>query len=96
MIIVVQISSRLYYRVGPRRLMIAGLTGMTVTTALFLLVGLTTDLWWIRGIMLFRGSSFGLVLVALQTATFATISPQMMGRASAVFNGMSAQPSEPS
>ncbi len=85
-ITMVQIASRLYHRVGPRRLMMSGMFGATLTTLAFLLVGLGTDPWWIRGIMFARGLSFALVLVALQTATFATISPPEMGRASAIFN----------
>jgi hypothetical protein len=36
--------------------------------------------------MYLRGASFSLVLVSLQTATFATISPKDMGRASALYN----------
>src|SRR5262249_53887354 len=47
---------------------------------------LATEEWWIRAIMLARGWSFGLTLIALQTAAFATIRSEDMGRASAVFN----------
>ncbi len=85
-ITMVQIASRLYHRIGPRRLMMGGMFGATLTTLAFLFVGLGTDPWWIRGIMFARGLSFALVLVSLQTATFATISPPDMGRASAIFN----------
>jgi len=84
MIVVVQISSRIYHRVGPRRLMLAGVGGSTVTTALFLLVGLHTDLWWIRGIMLLRGMTMGMAMVPMQAAMFSTIKPQDTGRASAI------------
>ncbi len=82
----IQVAGRIYPRVGPRRMMMAGMGGATLTTAAFLLVGLDTDAWWIRLIMYFRGASFSLVLVSLQTATFATISPRDMGRASALYN----------
>ena len=47
-------------------------------------IPLHVDLWWIRGIMFIRGCFFSFMLVSLQTATFATISPQLMGRASAI------------
>jgi predicted MFS family arabinose efflux permease len=47
---------------------------------------LETSQWWIRLIMLFRGMSFALMLVSLQTATYATIRPQDTGRASAIYN----------
>jgi len=82
----IQFAGRVYPRVGPRRLMMAGMGGATLTTLAMLLVDLGTSEWWIRLIMLCRGWSFALVLVSLQTATFATISPRDMGRASAIFN----------
>jgi MFS family permease len=81
-----QPAGRIYRRVGPRRMMIAGLTGVMFTTLAFLWVDLETSQWWIRGIMLARGWSFALTLIPIQTATFATIAPEDTGRASAVFN----------
>ena len=80
----VQVSSRLYPRVGPRRLLIVGLLGSTLTTLAFLLVDAGTSLWWIRGVMFARGCFFSFILICLQTATFATIAAPMMGRASAI------------
>jgi EmrB/QacA subfamily drug resistance transporter len=82
----VQVSSRLYPGIGPRRLLVFGLLGVTATTLAFVAVDVGTDLWWIRGIMFARGCFFSFILICLQTATFATIAPQMMGRASAVSN----------
>jgi EmrB/QacA subfamily drug resistance transporter len=80
----VQVSSRLYPKVGPRRLLVLGLLGVTATTLAFVLVDVGTNLWWIRGIMFARGCFFSFILICLQTATFATIMPEMMGRASAI------------
>lgn len=82
----VQPAQRIYRRYGPRRMLMAGMAGISVTTLLFLIVDLETDLWWIRLIMLARGWSFALALIPLQTATFATIAVQDTGRASAIFN----------
>jgi EmrB/QacA subfamily drug resistance transporter len=82
----VQVSSRLYPRIGPRRLLITGLLGVTATTFAFVLVDAETSLWWIRLISYVRGAFFSFILICLQTATFATIEPQMMGRASAITN----------
>jgi EmrB/QacA subfamily drug resistance transporter len=80
----VQVSSRLYPRVGPRRLLLIGLGGVTLTTLAFLAVDVGTDLWFVRGIMFARGCFFSFILICLQTATFATIELPMMGRASAI------------
>src|SRR5207245_3467727 len=82
-VMMVQIAGRAYSRIGPRRMMITGLAGVTITTLAFAFVDVGTNLWWIRGIMFIRGCFFSFMLVSLQTATFATISPQLMGRASA-------------
>lgn len=81
-----QPAARLYKRIGPRRMMMAGIAGATLTTLAFLLVDLQTSQWWIALIMLTRGWSFGLAMIPLQTATFATISSEDTGRASAIFN----------
>jgi EmrB/QacA subfamily drug resistance transporter len=82
----VQVAGRIYNSVGPRRMMMAGMLGSAVTTLMFLFVDLETGQWWIRLIMLFRGAAFALILIPIQTATYATIRPHEMGRASAVFN----------
>ncbi|MEX0682971.1 MAG: MDR family MFS transporter [Dehalococcoidia bacterium] len=85
-VMMVQVSSRVYGRFGPRRLLMFGLTGVTLTTLAFLWVDLGTNQWWIRLIMFLRGCSFSFIILSLQTATYATIRPEMMGRASAVSN----------
>jgi EmrB/QacA subfamily drug resistance transporter len=83
-----QFAGRAYPRIGPRRLMVVGMIGTTLTTLAFLAVDLETSAWWIRLIMFLRGWGFALMLVSLQTATFATIEPKDMGRASAVHNAL--------
>jgi EmrB/QacA subfamily drug resistance transporter len=80
----VQVTGRIYPKIGPRRMLMIGLTGATITTGMFYFVDIGTSLWWVRAIMFLRGWAFAFMLVPLQTATFATISPQMMGRASAI------------
>jgi len=83
-VMMVQLSGRIYNRVGPRRMMTLGLAGVSITTLAFVFIDLGTNLWWVRGIMFARGCFFSFMLVSLQTATFATISPVLMGRASAI------------
>lgn len=81
-----QPALRLYHRFGPRRCIMAASIGVALTSVAFMQVGETTDSWWIRGIMFFRGCSMSLLFIPLQTATFATITPAMTGRASAIYN----------
>jgi EmrB/QacA subfamily drug resistance transporter len=81
-----QLAGRLYPRIGPRRMMMAGMVGVGLTSLAFLLVDLQTSQAWIQLILLARGWSFALALVPLQAATFATIRSADTGRASAVFN----------
>jgi MFS family permease len=83
---VAQVSSRIYPRVGPRRMIIASMVMITIVSSLFLLVGLHTSLWWIRGLMLLRGMAMGIGMVPMQAATYATISQADTGRASALFS----------
>lgn len=83
-VLTVQVGSRIYGRVGPRRLMMLGLGGITLTTGAFLFVDLETSQWWIRLIMFLRGCFFSFLILSLQTATYATIPLPMMGRASAI------------
>jgi predicted MFS family arabinose efflux permease len=81
-----QLVGRLYHRVGPRRLIIVGMTAMSVVTTSLVFVDLTTDLWWIRLIMLFRGICMAFSFVPLQAATYANITPEDTGRATAIFS----------
>lgn len=85
-ILVARPVSKVYRRVGPRRLLAGGLAGISLTTALFYFVDLDTSLWWIRLIMFTRGLFFACAIISLQTASFATIAPKDTGRASSLFN----------
>jgi EmrB/QacA subfamily drug resistance transporter len=87
-VILSQVASRIYPRVGPRRMLMFGSAGVGLAPALFTLVGLDTDLGWIRGIMFLQGLSMGFTFVALQAATFSSISSEAMGRASALFSSV--------
>ena len=83
---VAQVSSRMYSRIGPRRMIMASMIGVTIVSSLFLLVGLNTSQWWIRALMLLRGAAMGVGMVPMQAATYATISREDTGRASALFS----------
>ena len=82
-----QLGSRvLYRRLGPRRMIILGLTGMAGSLALMALIDSRTDLWWMRLLMAAMGLAMGQVMISTQAATFATISPADTGHASSLFS----------
>jgi len=82
------VTRRLYPVIGPRRLMFGGLVGIASATALMSLVGLHTNLWWMRVLMFALGYSMAHVLVSMQAAAFATVPPEATGRASMLFNAV--------
>jgi len=85
-LIATQIVTRIYARVGPRRLVIGGLTGVAIAMALMCLIGQNTDLWFMRALMFFTGAGMAFVFTPVQAAAFATISSAETGQASALYN----------
>jgi len=81
-----QFVGRLYPRTGPRRLIIGGMTGMLLATLVLVTIDLDTSLWTIREIMFVRGIFMAFAFVPLQAATYANVSAQDTGRASAIFS----------
>ena len=80
-----QVAGRLYPRIGPRRLMVAGMVLVAVTTAL-LAFTMTGDLWIFRALMFVIGMGWGSVVIPMNAGGFAQISPRDTGRASALYN----------
>jgi len=81
-----QLVARIYPRIGPRRLMAAGMLWVAVMMALLNFVGLGTNAWLIRLLMFLVGTGMAYVFLPNQAAGFATIAPSAMGRASTLFN----------
>jgi EmrB/QacA subfamily drug resistance transporter len=82
-----QVAARVYPRAGPRRMAVLGLAGVTVIFCLFgLTTGIATSAWLIRGLAFCSGSAIAWCVIAVQAASFSTISPADTGRASALFN----------
>ena len=82
----IQITSRLYKKVGPRRLMMAGMTGTVLAIGGMAFAGTSAVTWLIPVLMFFTGASFGFAMAPSQTASFATISNAKTGQASTVTN----------
>jgi MFS family permease len=85
MAIASQLVGRLYHSVGPRRLMITGLTTLIFVTLPFVWVGFGTSLWVIRALMFARGICMAFAFVPLQASSYANIAPEDTGRASAIY-----------
>ncbi len=82
----VQLTSRLYTRIGARRCLIIAMSGMVFVSVLFLFVDLDTSLWWIDVIMFVRGIFIAFAMVSMQTSVFAAVPRESIGRASSLWN----------
>jgi EmrB/QacA subfamily drug resistance transporter len=82
----VQVTTRLYKRVGPRRLMVAGMCGTVVTIGGMAFAGPGNAAWLIPVLMFFTGGSFGFAMAPSQAAALATVSPAETGHASTLLN----------
>jgi EmrB/QacA subfamily drug resistance transporter len=81
-----QLASRIYKRVGPRRLMIAGMSGTVVTIGAMALAGPSDADWVIPLLMFFTGLSFGFTMAPSLAANMAKISAAETGHASTLQN----------
>jgi MFS family permease len=81
-----QVVARMYPRVGPRRLITGGFVGLGTVALLFSFVGASTSLWVIRGLVFGIGVSVSYIMLPVQAAAFAQISPSETGHATAIFN----------
>ncbi|MER7015672.1 MDR family MFS transporter [Saccharopolyspora sp. NPDC000359] len=86
MLATTQVVSRVYGRIGPKRLVLAGFAVQLVICAGLQLQGLTTSLGFLVGLLAVQGVAMGLLMTPVQTATFAGISGSSMGHASSLFN----------
>jgi EmrB/QacA subfamily drug resistance transporter len=78
------VGAKLYPKLGPRRLLITGLSILALGNGVFFWIGPDTNLWLIRAVMFFRGWGMGFAFIPMQTISFATIAPQDTGRASSL------------
>jgi EmrB/QacA subfamily drug resistance transporter len=81
-----QLVSQLYPRVGPRRLTIGGLLWVALMMVLLSLMVDGSNLWWMRLLVFCIGSGMAYMFLSMQTAAFATITAEKMGRASAIYS----------
>jgi EmrB/QacA subfamily drug resistance transporter len=85
-----QIAARVYPLAGPRRMAIGGSIGVGIILGLFgFVLEADTSPWLIRGLAFLSGSAIAWCNMAVQAASFSTISSADTGRASALFNTQS-------
>jgi EmrB/QacA subfamily drug resistance transporter len=82
----IQVTTRVYRRVGPRRLMIAGMCGTVATIGGMAFAGSGDAAWLIPVLMCFTGCSFGFAMSPSQAAALATVSAAQTGQASTLLN----------
>ena len=82
----IQVTARLYKRIGPRRLMLAGNCGATVAIGSMALAGPDTAFWLIPLLMFLTGCSFGFAMAPAQVANMANVSAAATGQASTLVN----------
>jgi EmrB/QacA subfamily drug resistance transporter len=80
------VTRLLYPALGPRRVMLIGLTILTIALASLTQIGTETNLWWARIALFVAGYGMAHVFVPSQAAGFATITQEATGRASTLFN----------
>lgn len=86
MLLVTQVVSRVYGRIGPKRLIAAGFVVLAFVAAGLQLLTLTVSLWFVVAVLVVQGVAMGLLMTPLQTATFAQTSRAAMGHATSMFN----------
>ena len=82
----IQVTTRVYKQVGPRRLMIAGMAGTVCTIGGMAFAGPGSADWLIPVLMFFTGGCFGFAMGPSQTASMATVSAAQTGHASTLLN----------
>jgi predicted MFS family arabinose efflux permease len=82
----IQVTTRLYKRVGPRRLMMAGMAGTACTIGGMALAGPASAPWLIPVLMFLTGCCFGFAISPSQTANMATVSAAQTGHGSTLVN----------
>jgi len=81
-----QVVRALYPKLGPRRLLIGGLTIAGVLMLCLVFTTETTNLWVYRGLLFGRGMCWAFVFIPLQAAGFSTVKFADTGRASSLFS----------
>jgi predicted MFS family arabinose efflux permease len=83
-----QVVTRIYPRVGPRRLLTTGFLAVPALLVVLGFIDATTNLWVVRLVMFALGLMMGTIFLPTQAASFATIRSADTGRASTLFSAV--------
>ncbi len=83
-----QIVTRIYPRIGPRRLVTTGFLTVPLLLISLGFVDATTNLWLVRIIMFAAGLMMGSIFIPTQAASLATVASADTGRASTLFSAV--------
>lgn len=84
--VTMNLSGRLYNRVGPRRLAVSGMCILLVATLLLSRTVATTSIAVITALASLRGVAMGLCMMPVQTTAYNTVPQEQMARATALVN----------
>jgi EmrB/QacA subfamily drug resistance transporter len=80
------LASRIYGRVGPRKMLLGGFSLAALSLLPFMLLDVDTPIWVMVILLLFRGLPFAFAVVAAQTLLFGPIESSKQGPASSIYN----------
>ena len=80
------LASRLYGRIGPRRMLIGGFGFAALLMLPFLTLQLDSPWWWVMLLLVVRGLPFAFAIVASQTIIYGPLESSKQGPASSIYN----------
>jgi len=80
------LASRIYARVGPRRMLLGGFTFAALSLLPFMTLNVNTPIWIVVVLLLFRGLPFAFAVVAAQTLLFGPIESDKAGPAASIYS----------
>jgi EmrB/QacA subfamily drug resistance transporter len=83
-----QIVTRIYPRIGPRRLLTTGFIGVPLLLVSLGFIDGTTNLWLVRLVMFVLGLMMATIFLPTQAASLATISSADTGRGSTLYSAV--------
>jgi EmrB/QacA subfamily drug resistance transporter len=85
--IVGPIAGRIYDKIGPRALVVAGFTLLAINTWQLSQLQATTPIGWLLFLLALRGAALGLTVQTTFATALAAVPPRLLARGSSLING---------